>query len=133
MIDRLKLLLREPALIIDFVETLLVILLSFGLALTHDQQAWIVWAVVAALGLAKGFATHPFPVAVIVDFGRALLMLAVAFNLRISIDQVAMLTTLLGTVTTIIARGQITPVNSPVAATGGAGAGPVIAPPDPTR
>lgn len=129
--DRLRLLLREPALIIDFVETLVVVLVSFGLALTHDQQAWIVAVVVASLGVAKGFATHPFPVTVITDLGRAVLMLAVAFNLRISIDQVAMLTTLLGTLTTVIARGQITPVNSPVTDPGGAGAGPVVPAPDP--
>lgn len=128
---RIKLLLREPALIIDLVETLVVVFVSFGIALTHDQQAWIVGVVVAALGVAKGFATHPFPVTVITDLGRAILMLAVAFNLRISIDQVAMLTTLLGTVTTLIARAQITPTNSPVADVGGAGAGPVVGAPDP--
>jgi hypothetical protein len=107
-------LVREPALILDFLETLLVIFVAFGLPLTHDQQAYIVAALVAAVGLIKGVTVHPFPPAVVTDFGRAALVLAASFGLEtLSADKIALLVTALGTLTTLIMRAQVTPSNDP--------------------
>lgn len=123
--DRIKALVREPALLIDLAETLVLFALAFGISLTHDQQTYIVAAVVAALGLLKGFMTTPFPATVIPDFGRAVLVLGASFGLNLSADQITVAVTLLGTITTIIARSQITPRNDKIVDATGAGAGPV--------
>lgn len=105
---------REPALILDFLETLLVIFVAFGLPLTHDQQAYIVAVLVAAIGLIKGVTVHPFPPSVVTDFGRAALVLAASFGLQsLSEDKIALLVTALGTLTTLIIRAQSTPANDP--------------------
>lgn len=121
----IKGLIREPALLIDLAETVVIALVAFGFALSGDQQNYIVAAVVAALGLAKAFLTRPFAVAALTDFGRAALVLLASFGVGLTADQIAVLVTLLGTVTTVVIRAQITPNNSPVVVRGGSGAGPV--------
>lgn len=123
--NRLQSLAREPALLIDAAETGLILLVAFGLGLGGDQQSYIVAAIVAALGLVKGFTTSPFPVVVLTDLGRAVLVLAASFGLAVSPDQIAIAVTFLGTLTTLVARGQITPARSLVVAPTGSGAGPV--------
>ncbi len=123
--DRIKALVREPALLIDFAESLLVLLVAFGVSMNGDQQSYIIAALVAFAGLAKGFTTTPFPVSVVPDFGRAVLVLGMAFGLNVNADQTAIIVTVLGTLTTIVARAQITPRLDPVVAKEGSGAGPV--------
>ncbi len=118
--NRLKDILREPALLIDAVETGLILLVAFGLPWSGDQQAYIVAAIVAVIGVAKGVTTRPFAVSLITDLGRAVLVLAASFGLNVSGDQIAIAITFLGTVTTLVGRAQITPVSDPV------GAGPVV-------
>lgn len=113
--SRTRSLIREPALIIDFVETLLVILVAFGIGLAGDQQTYIVAAVIALLGVAKGYLTRPFSVILISDAARAVLVLATSFGVGLSPDQIALLATGLGTLATLVARGQITPVVEPAA------------------
>lgn len=123
--DRIKLLLREPALLIDTAETLLLLLVAFGLGINGDQETYIIAAIVALVGLVKGFTTSPFPVSVVPDFGRAALVLAASFGLSVSADQIAIAVTFLGTVMTLLMRSQITPKHDPVTAVEGSGAGPV--------
>lgn len=120
-----RLFLREPALLLDLGETLLVALIAFGLPIHGDQQSYLVAALVAAVGLLKAFTTRPFAVAALTDFGRAVLVVLASFGVGLSADQIAVLITLLGTVTTVIIRAQITPTNSPVIGVDGAGGGPV--------
>lgn len=120
-----RLFLREPALLLDLAETLLVALVAFGLPVSGDQQSYIVAALVAGVGLIKAFTTRPFAVAALTDFGRALLVVLASFGVGLSADQIAVLVTLLGTVTTVVIRAQITPANDKVVKAGGAGAGPV--------
>lgn len=123
--NRIKDLIREPALLIDLAETLVLMVVAFGLGLSGDQQNYIVAAVVALLGLLKAAMTRPFAVAFLTDFGRAALVLLAAFGVGLSADQIALIVTALGTVTTVILRGQVTPAKSPVIEPDGAGAGPV--------
>lgn len=125
--DRLKALVREPALLIDAFESLVIVLIALGLFdLTGDDQTNVVALFIAALGVLKGFMTRPFPVTVIPDFGRALLVFCVSLGiLRWSPDQVTVVVTFLGTLMTVVQRAQITPRNDPVARPGGAGAGPL--------
>lgn len=124
--DRLKAIVREPALLVDLAETLLVVAVAYGWALSRDQQGYIVAAIIAVAALIKGFTTHPFPVTVFPDATRAILVVAATvFGAAISADQIAVTATLIGTIVTVISRGQITPVNSSVDAPAGAGAGPV--------
>jgi len=123
--DRIKTLIREPALLIDLAETLVVLAVAFGIHLSNTQETNIIAAIVAALGLGKAFMVHPFAPGVIVDFGRAALMLGVSFGLNVTADQSALIITALGTLTTIVLTTRVTPVNDPVIAAQGAGAGPV--------
>lgn len=111
--NRFRELLREPALLIDLVETLIVLLVAFGVTLSGDQQTYIVAAVVALLGLAKGLLTRPFAVTLLTDAARAVLVLAASFGVGLTSDQIALIATGLGTIVTLIARGQITPAKDP--------------------
>lgn len=111
--ERLKTLVREPALLIDLAETLVIMLVAFGVGLSGDQQTYIVAAVVAGLGLLKAFMTRPFAVAAVTDFGRAVLALAATFGVGLTADQIAITVTALGTITTIILRAQVTPATDP--------------------
>lgn len=123
--DRLKALAREPALLIDFGETLIIFLIAFGVDIHGDQQDYLVAFLIALVGLIKAFTTKPFPVTMITDFGRAALVLAASLGLGVTADQIAVTVTMLGTLTTVVARSQITPRSDPVVAYDGAGAGPV--------
>lgn len=123
--DRLKALVREPALLIDLAETLVLMVVAFGVGLSGDQQTYIVAAVIALLGLLKAFMTRPFSVAALTDFGRAALALMASFGVGLTADQIAIAVTALGLITTIVLRAQVTPTSDPVVKQGGAGAGPV--------
>jgi hypothetical protein len=122
---RFKELVREPALLIDLAETLVLMLVAFGLGLSGDQQTYIVAAVIAGLGLIKASMTRPFAVAALTDFGRVALCLLASFGVGLTADQIALSVTALGLLTSVILRGQVTPTSSPVVEAGGAGAGPV--------
>lgn len=126
--DRYKQLIREPALLIDLAETLVLMVVAFGVGLSGDQQMYIVAAVIALLGLLKAFMTRPFAVAALTDFGRAALVMFASFGVGITADQITLVVTALGLVASLIVRAQVTPRNSPVVAMGGAGAGPVAGP-----
>ncbi len=131
--SRLRELVREPALIIDIVETGLIMLVAFGLDWSHDQQAYVIAALVAIAGVGKAITTSPFPVTLITDAGRAVLVLGASFGLSVSVDQIALIVTFLGTLMTLVARAQITPVSSPVTAPLGSGSGPLDATGDAPR
>lgn len=125
--ERTKALLREPALLIDAFESLVVVLIALGLFSLHgDAQTNLVALFIAVLALVKGFFTRPFPVTVIPDLGRAGLVFCVSLGvLKWSPDQVTVLVTFLGTLMTVVQRAQITPSYDSVARPGGAGAGPL--------
>lgn len=123
--NRLKELVREPALLIDLAETLVLMVIAFGVGLSGDQQTYIVAATIGAIGLAKGFMTTPFPPACLTDFGRAALALFASFGVGLSADQITLIVTALGLVTSIILRGQVSPASDPVIDVTGAGSGPV--------
>lgn len=123
--ERLKSLVREPALLIDLAETIVVALVAFGIGLSGDQQTYIVAAVIGTLGLLKAFMTKPFAVAAVTDFGRAVLAVLMSFGVGLTADQIAIAVTLLGTVTTILVSIRVTPTYDPVVDATGSGAGPV--------
>lgn len=125
--DRLRALVREPALLIDAFESLVVVLVALGLFNLHgDTQTNLIALFIAVLAVLKGWLTKPFPVTVIPDFGRAFLVFCVSLGLlRWTPDQVTVVVTFLGTLMTVMQRAQITPRSSPVARPEGAGAGPL--------
>ena len=125
--DKIKALIREPALLVDAFESAVVFAIAMGLfALSGDQQTNTVALFIAVLAVAKGFLTRPFPVTVLTDLGRAAVVWAVSLGLLSwTAAQVTIAVTFLGTLMTLIQRGQITPRFDPVVASGGAGAGPV--------
>ncbi len=123
-----RLILREPALLIDALETGLVFLVALGLHLTGAQQTDIVAVIIALAGVLKAITTRPWPVSVFTDFGRVALLLAADFGMNWAThDKIAIAVTFLGTLVTIISRSQITPASDPVVAGTGSGAGPTTA------
>ena len=128
--DRIKALLREPALLIDAFESFIVVAIAMGLfSLSGDQQTNTIALFIAGLAVAKGALTQPFPVTLITDLGRAGLVFSVSLGLVTwTPDQVTVMVTFLGTLMTLIQRAQITPRYDPVAAIAGAGSGPVSGP-----
>lgn len=123
--SRIKALIREPALLIDLAETLVLMVVAFGMGLTGDQQTYLVATVVALIGLLKGFLTVPFPPAAVTDLGRAALALFASFGVGLNADQITLSVTALGLITTLVLRGQVTPAHDPVTDVTGAGSGPV--------
>lgn len=125
--DRLRLLLREPALLIDAFESGVVLAVALGLFNLHgEQQRDLIALFIAVLAAVKGFTTKPFPVTVIPDLGRAALVFFGSIQLtHLNADQITLVATFLGTVMALLARPQITPSKDPVTRPGGAGAGPV--------
>lgn len=123
--SRVSQVLREPALLIDLGETLVIAVVAFGLPVSGDQQTYLVAAIVAAVGLLKAATTRPFAAGALTDFARAALVVAASFGVGLTSNQIAILVTLLGTVTTLVLRAQVTPRSDPVVVVGGAGAGPV--------
>lgn len=104
---------REPALIIDFVETLVVGVIAFGIGLSGDQQTYIVAVAIALMGLLKAFTVRPFAVPAVTDFGRAALALLASFGVGLTADQIAVSVTMLGLLTTIAMTNRTTPVRDP--------------------
>lgn len=111
--EKIKSLLREPALIIDIVETAVLMLLAFGVGLSGDQQTYLVAFAVAALGLLKAIIVKPFSVVVLTDFGRALLALMASFGVGLTADQIAISVTMLGLITTLAMTSRTTPRYDP--------------------
>lgn len=131
MMERLKGLIREPAMLIEALGLFVTVIVSFGVGLSGDQQTYIVAAVVALLGLLKALLTRPFAVAFLTDFIRAGLVMAASFGVTLSADQIAQLSMLVGLVTTIVMRAQVTPSYDPVMNTTGSGSGPAGPPSTP--
>lgn len=123
--ERVRALLREPALLIDLGETLVLFLVAFGIGINGDQQSYLTAAIIALVGLAKAFTTKPFPVTLLTDAVRSVLVVFASFGVGLTADQITLTATLVGTVITVIARAQITPRRDPVVSVDGAGAGPV--------
>lgn len=126
--ERLKALIREPAMLIDFFESLVVFAVAMGfLNLSGEQQMNAIALFIAVLAVAKGFLVEPFPVMVIGDLGRAALVFFVSVGtLNMTADQITIAVTMLGTLLSLVGRGQVTPRYDPVTANTGAGAGPVF-------
>lgn len=123
--DRLRLIVREPAQIIDLIETGLMLLVALGLSLSNDQIGYIGAALFAVAGVLKALTTSPWPVNVFTDAARAIAVLAVAFGLDWDAQTVTVLVTFIGTIVTTMNTLRTTPNFDPVVARGGAGAGPV--------
>lgn len=124
--DRIKLLLREPALLIDAFESGVVVAVALGLFNLHgEQQRDLIALFIAVLAVIKGFSTKPFPVTVIPDLGRAALVFFCSVQVtHLTADQITLVATFLGTLMTLLQRAQVTPVADPITRPGGAGAGP---------
>lgn len=123
--DRLKTLVREPAILLSLGENLIALLVVLQVPLSHDQQATLFAVLVALIGLAKGVLTHPFAVHFVTDLARAVLVCAVAFGLHMSADDTTVIVTFVGTVVALIGSIRTTPSYDSIVGTRGAGGGPV--------
>jgi len=113
--NRIKELVREPALVIDALESGLVLAVALGLfSLTGEAQRDLVALFITILAVGKGFMTRPFPPTVIPDLGRAAFVFFGSVHLtHLTADQITLVATFLGTITTLIATNRISPVTPP--------------------
>lgn len=118
MLDRIKTLLREPALLIDAFESAVVLAVALGLFhLTGEAQRDLIALFIAVLAVGKGILTHPFPVTVVPDLGRAALVFFGSVQLtHLTADQITLVVTFLGTLMTLLQRAQVTPTIEPATA-----------------
>lgn len=104
---------RDPAVILEAVKVLLVMLATFGLPLSADQQVWILVALSAGFGLWKALLTRPVVVTAVTDFIQAIGVLALGFNAPITQAQLAAVVTFASAVMLLQQRQQITPTADP--------------------
>ncbi|MFH9425980.1 hypothetical protein [Streptomyces sp. NPDC017529] len=109
----MKILGREPALILGLVAIIVKVVSAFLIEVTADQQAWINAVAAAAVGLALAVMTHDAIGAAVLGFVQAVVALAVGFGLDWSADQQAVVMSLAAVVVAMFDRTQVT---APVAA-----------------
>lgn len=110
----MKLFGREPALWLEAIKAVLVFLaLVLPLGLTVDFQNAVMVIFTAAFGLWQAFATHPFQVAALKEFIQTVGIAVGAFGLHFSPTLLAAVIVLVGTISTLLTRAQVTPKADP--------------------
>lgn len=104
---RLRVLGREPALILSLVATAVKLLSAFVIAVSPDQQAVINAAAAALVGVLVAAAVHNGLPAAILGLAQALISLAVGFGLHLAADQQAVLMSFAGSVVAMFVRTQV--------------------------
>ncbi|GAA0705534.1 hypothetical protein GCM10010193_70780 [Kitasatospora atroaurantiaca] len=110
---------REPALLLALVAVVVKTGAAFGLHVSTDQQAAINAAAAALVGLIVAFMAHDGVAAAILGAAQALLALAVGLGLHWSADQQAVTMSLIAVLISMFVRTQITaPVPPPLLSAG---------------
>lgn len=113
----MKILGREPAVLLAFVAIVVKLLSAFALEVSADQQTWINAVAAAAAGLIVAVQVHDGIVAAVLGFVQAALALAVGFGLDWSADQQAIVLSFAAVAVGMFVRTQVVaPVPAPPAA-----------------
>lgn len=104
----MKILGREPSLILGLVAVIVKTVAAFGLDVTADQQAWINAVAAAAVGLALAVMAHDGIGAAVLGLVQAVIALAVGFGLDWSADKQAIVMSFAAAVVAMFDRTQVT-------------------------
>lgn len=105
---------REPAAWVGLIESLLTLLLAFGLGIDQTTFGPIMAVVVAGFGLYTAWATRDTALGAIVGFAKAALTLGAVWGLTLTDAQTGALIALLTVVFGFWQRTQTSPVDAPV-------------------
>lgn len=109
---------REPAMIVGFIESALVLLLTAGLlkfvGINNQEEVGIVMAVVSAvLGVYVAYVTSETLLAAVIGLVKAAVALAAVYKLNITLDQTAALIAFVTMAISFWQRGQTSPLQTP--------------------
>lgn len=104
----MKILGREPAIILSFIAIVVKLAAAFGLDVSVDQQAWINAVAAAAVGLALAVMANDGIGAAVLGLVQSSLALAVGLGLEWSVDQQAVVMSFVGAVVAMFDRTQVT-------------------------
>lgn len=121
---------REPAVILEFVKALLIVVAVTLVPISADVQAGILAALIAVFGVLKGLTTRPIAPTVFTDLITAIAALLLSFGIDLGPERVAAFVTLASAAVVLIQRAQITPVQTPALNQGGYFSWKVLAPRD---
>lgn len=105
---------REPALILEALKAGLVALALVTPGLSNDVQVGVMVVATAAFALLQGLTTHPFQVTVVTGFISTVGVAIAAFGIDVPPDSLAAVVVLVGAVSTLISRSQISPKVDPL-------------------
>lgn len=114
---------REPAAWVGLIESVLAILLAFGLGVSQTAFGPIMAVVVAVAGVYTAWATKDTMLGVIVGLAKAVLILAAVYGLTLTDAQTGAVVGLIAIVVAFFQRTQTSPVVDP--------AGPLTPSPQP--
>lgn len=105
---------REPAAWVGLIESLLTILLAFGLGVTQETFGPILAVVVAAFGVYTAWVTKDTALGAIVGFTKASLVLCAVYGLTLTDGQTAAIVALVSVLVSFFQRTQTSPAAFPV-------------------
>lgn len=99
----------EPAVILYGVNSLVALLVAYGVDLTKDQVAAITVIATAIVAIVTAVMTRPVVVSTITGAVGSLLAAVAAFGLHLSADQIGATVTVLSIVLALLLRQNVTP------------------------
>jgi hypothetical protein len=105
---------REPAAWVGLIESVLMLLLAFGLGIDQDTFGPIMAVVVAGFGIYTAWATRDTALGAIIGFVKAALTLAAVYGLALTDGQTAAVVMVATVVVSFFQRTQTSPVDAPV-------------------
>lgn len=102
----------EPAMILYSINSLIALLVSFGLDLTQVQVAAASTIATGVLAAITAILTRPFIVSVLTGAVTTVLTAGVAFGLHLSGDQIGTAVTMLSVVLALVLRANVSPAGA---------------------
>lgn len=97
---------REPALVAGLVNSVIYVLGAFVIHMTPEQEALLIAATAAVLGVVVAYATHDGLSAAILGFVKSLIAVALGFGLHLDADHQAILLSFAAAITAMFVRTQ---------------------------
>ncbi|NJP24476.1 hypothetical protein FLW53_09690 [Microbispora sp. SCL1-1] len=104
---------REPAVWVYAVNSLVALLVAFGLNLSQEQTGAITTIATGVLAAVVAVLTRPFVVSALTGAVGTVLTAVAAFGLELSSDQIGAFVTALGVVLSLVLRMNVTPAADP--------------------
>lgn len=104
---------REPALWLEAIKAVVVLLALILPGLSYDVQVAVMVIATAVFGLLQAATTRPFQVAALKEFVQTVGVSIAAFGIDLSPTALAAVVLLVGAVSALLTRTQVTPAVAP--------------------